>query len=165
MKLKKAFVVSKLLFEKFCAEHDLSDETVDNCSNSAFISILSPRKDGHKGFFSKSLFKKDHSNVLILKFDDLIVEPPADKTKKKYILFNEKMAKEVITFLDNNEDKDNFFIHCAAGISRSGAIGKFIMDFYEKTDKEHFESYNKHVLPNGLVLKLLNKEMWKKHFK
>ena len=39
----------------------------------------------------------------------------------------------------NNQNK-NFLIHCHAGISRSGAVGLFIRDYFDWADKEYFDT-------------------------
>ena len=53
-----------------------------------------------------------------------------------------------------------FYIHCKAGISRSGALVDLFFDFYnqDKIYKEdEFERDNAHIRPNNHVLRLLKR--------
>ena len=78
-----------------------------------------------------------------------------------YNPFNESQACEIIDFVKANancEDK-TMLIHCAAGISRSGAVATFIMEKYQ-LDQELFKRLNPQVQPNSMVLRMLRKE-WK----
>ena len=77
----------------------------------------------------------------------------------------EKQADQCIEFLEKNKGKI-FYIHCKAGISRSGAFGRFIFDFYNQDKvykEEEFEKDNSHIRPNSHVLRLLKRAFYKKH--
>ena len=45
-----------------------------------------------------------------------------------------EQAHDIINFIKNNKDKNNFYIHCSAGISRSGAVASFIYDYFKDND-------------------------------
>lgn len=50
----------------------------------------------------------------------------------------ESQIKTIFQFLEKHSDK-NIFVNCAAGVSRSGAIARFMHDFYQynwKFDRE-----------------------------
>lgn len=55
-------------------------------------------------------------------------------------------AKLLLSFIERNHDK-NFLIHCFMGISRSGAVAKFINEFYECGIfyLEDYKGYNRRV--------------------
>ena len=64
------------------------------------------------------------------------------------------MAKKAVKFIDKHINS-NFYVHCAAGVSRSQACIRFIETNYDhewKTSK-----LNPCLHPNGYVLQLLNK--------
>ena len=81
--------------------------------NIAWITIADPDKE---------IINMEAKNKLCLKFSD--IEEETDNE----ILFNEKLAKEIIDFIIKNKDK-KFVVNCEAGISRSAAIGMFIEEF------------------------------------
>ena len=59
---------------------------------------------------------------------------------------SELQAKAILTFIRNNYGS-KFLVHCFAGISRSGAVAKFINEFYEYGDwyLEDYNGYNRRV--------------------
>ena len=67
-----------------------------------------------------------------------------------------EQGTEIVDFIMKHLDKKQVFIHCAAGISRSGAIGAFINQitggFYEE-----FTRHNPQVHENMYILGLLRK--------
>ena len=74
-------------------------------------------------------------------------------------LFNEPHAQVVIELLDKiqKEEKDSYLIvHCAAGISRSGAIGTFACD-YCHLDYHEFTKSNPSIMANQYVLATIRK--------
>lgn len=71
-------------------------------------------------------------------------------------LFNEDHAKIIIRFLDEIKQIQTLVVHCAAGISRSGAVGLFANRYLEQDDSI-FRKRNKGISPNPYVLDVLNK--------
>lgn len=148
----EVFAKSKNEFDDILSQNNINDDNVENYSI-AFISILSPSKiiDSEKrSFFAKPYFKKEHSNVLIMEFEDI------EREIEGYKAFSIELAEKTIKFIMENKDKDIFLVHCAAGISRSGAIAQFINDYFSG-DYETFHRNNPHILPNNLITRLLGK--------
>lgn len=149
---KKIDVWSKPQFNTVMGKTGINDKNVEDFKDTAFISI----NDTH-GQWSVSWFDEDHSNVLRLWFDD--VENDTDKfsptNQEKVTAFTVEDAKKVKQFIKDNKHKKQFVVHCSAGISRSGAVGQFICDFF-RCDREEFLRNNPHIFPNGRVTRLLN---------
>jgi len=79
------------------------------------------------------------------------------KLQKGMTLFNTEQAKEVIGFLmlcDQDDDDGVLVVHCDAGISRSGAVGTFAVDFLH-LDYQAFTKGNPFLRPNYYVLRVL----------
>jgi predicted protein tyrosine phosphatase len=145
-------VVSQQQFNYSLDKKGINDWTVSNLRKTLFISILD--SSGMKSHFSV-----EHDNVLILKFDDLTDEE-FERTNlhgKGYILFGEEHAKKIIKFLERNKEKEYCLVHCAAGVSRSGAVGTFINDFFSRTDYFTFMKENSSIKPNAYILSTLKK--------
>jgi len=70
-----------------------------------------------------------------------------------YTCFSKEQAEAIIDFIESlPPEVDKFCVHCAAGISRSAGVAKFLIDFY--TDRglhvrsnltEEYRFYNRHV--------------------
>lgn len=97
-------------------------------------------------------------NVLHLVFDDILGEHSIhiDGEVKNLTPFKFFQATSIIWFLIRNINCKKFIIHCSAGISRSGAVGKFIFEFLNEQFNVKFPEMND-IHPNGHVLDLLNK--------
>ena len=66
-------------------------------------------------------------------------------------------AQEVINFLDRMqevEEKMLLILHCDAGISRSGAVGRFSADYLDIAFEDEY------ILPNPYVSRILNEQIW-----
>jgi len=161
------YVLSRSKFDLLLKNHSITDETVETWPNSFFISILTtlPVPSGN---FHKPFFNKTHSNVLTLTFDDVVTdteqavyltgdpdEPTMIQTGKRITY---EQGEELVNFIKENLNKKQAFIHCAAGISRSGAIGSFINDITGGTYEE-FMKINPQVHENRIVLSML-KELY-----
>lgn len=103
-------------------------------------------------------------NFLSIRFADLTKKElekldidKKDDKQKDYKLFDEIDAQKIIDFIVdiNKKDIPVLIIHCAAGISRSGAIGLFICRYFD-LDEEQFREENKYILPNFYILNVLN---------
>jgi predicted protein tyrosine phosphatase len=81
------------------------------------------------------------AHILRLAFDDI------DIHEEPYILFSEQQARNVIKFaaMCHSEGIEGILVHCAAGISRSAAIAKWIADRYQLPFNDNYMLYNKHV--------------------
>lgn len=141
----KVLATSQREFDNLMRKNNVNDKNVESKTKLALISIVDT--DG----FDKYYFKQNHSNVLNLKFDDI------EKDIQKYKTMNVEQGKQIITFL-KNIDKENvvyLIVHCAAGISRSGAVATFANEFFE-LDNEVFKTDNRFIHPNGNVLRILH---------
>lgn len=57
-------------------------------------------------------------------------------------------------FIEKIKDAKNWFLHCTAGISRSGTIGEFISDYLGQ-DYFQFKRDNPQTNPNSEIKKIL----------
>lgn len=133
-----------------------------------FISINSythwnGQYEEHPPFTDEQL---SEGNVLPLWFDDIT---PAENTDTHYCLFDEIDTKAIISFLNDNVTKETkgVVVHCTAGISRSGAIGSILNDYYNRfleDNKKQWEdnqmyNYENSISPNPHVASLLRKAL------
>ena len=141
----------------------------------------------HEWFFGKliiSIFSKDSSspfpdrfNVLKLEFDD-VAERDLEvgwnifESSHEMIFFNEDHAKSIHEFIKDIPADSNkqLFVHCDAGVSRSGAVGYILNEWFNKyltsneEDNKFFQQNNSHIMPNPLVVRLLKNELFGKPF-
>ena len=98
----------------------------------------------------------DGDNILKLRFDDAVDDP--DHT---LILFDAELADEIIRFIRRIDTSRMLFINCGAGVSRSGAVGEVLNDYFNRylefnaLDDEYFRRLNPQILPNPLVRRIL----------
>lgn len=152
----KIYIKPKVEFHSILEINNIDDTNVDEFIEYAFICINDTRGD----YYHNSLFKQIHHNVLNLWFDDVEHDGGIAPTNKEETrAFTTRQAKQIVEFLDSNKSIDNLIVHCAAGISRSGAVGRFALD-YLNGDRENFKINNSQILPNGRVLRMLN-EAWR----
>ncbi len=141
--------------------------------------MIDKNPEWHMGKHIISIFSKgdvsplpDRFNILKLEFDDVaerdIGNDSSSLCVENLIFFNEDHAKAIHKFIKpiSADDKKLFFIHCDAGVSRSGAVGLLLNEGFNKflkrnqIDDEAFKMNNKHILPNPLVVRLLKKELF-----
>ena len=72
-----------------------------------------------------------------------------------------KQAKDIVNFIEDNKNKNSFFIHCGAGISRSGAIASIIYDYLRLEDEIKIEPIYP-MTPNYYVRNMLKRELNKR---
>ncbi len=150
----KVRVLSKNQFDSLLPRMRIDDDNVETNVDSVFISIVG--SDGH----DYSYFNRDHCNVLRLIFDDITQEQNdyiVSKGEAPLLLFNKEHADAIIKFIERNKVAKICYVHCLAGVSRSGAVGTFINDIcgYEKfTD---FVKSNPYIMPNYYILTLLKR--------
>jgi len=154
--MKNILVLGKTEFDNLMKYSFTNDSNVEE-KDIMFISICSP-KDDNQPYIStlckSSYFEKEHPNVKIMYFGDY--------SNSGEHSFTEEQAKELYEFIEANKDKSMAIIHCGAGISRSGAIGTYVFDYYGKTTYEKFKRANSKILPNHYVYRLL-KEQYEKN--
>ena len=105
--------------------------------DSAFISICS-LPEIRRGYLEavkhetdEHWFKENHGNVLNIDFDDILEEKAETEYGTAYGMSDEDAAK-VIEFIDNNREKQNWYIHCRSGKSRSVATGMFLKKYLKE---------------------------------
>lgn len=102
--------------------------------------------------------------ILELQFSDITPGPfyyrHFDLDDEKFI--NSKQARQIVDFvlkLANEDFPTKLWVHCSAGICRSGAIGLWALKHSEMKE-EHFIATNPQIKPNEWVLwKLIEAEM------
>ena len=137
-----------LVMPAFAVE-DINKRT-DTVSNQVvFITIAATEKE-HINF--KPSIIESAGAYLKLTFDDISKED--DIISKEYIYFSIDMAKEIVEFVNKNKHLQSWILNCAAGISRSGAVGLWLA-YYLNYDIDKFRKDNPYIHPNPLVLSLL----------
>lgn len=142
------FITSKTAFDELMEQRGITNENVESYTKTFFISINDCFGTDEIPYFSNK------KNVMVLFFDDVekdIIESNGSCVARA---FTSEQAEQLLRFIKNNSDKESCIIHCAAGISRSGAVGTFVNDYFHG-DFHKFQKQNPHILPNGLVLRLL----------
>ena len=118
--------------------------------------IISIYSNGCKSPFESSF------NVLQLCFDDVT------ENESLGIHFSQNHAMSVMDFIKDIPANSYklFYVHCDAGISRSGAIGYMLNEYFNKflknnkEDNRFFQTNNLHILPNPEVVRVLKKVMF-----
>ena len=102
----------------------------------------------------------EHQNVLTLWFDDISPRAAriASAIDRPVYAMDKVDAENVLHYLHywNKDDqyKMQLFIHCSAGVCRSGAVGRFATE-YLGLDEAEFHKNNPNILPNKWVEDLL----------
>jgi len=131
--------------------------TVRSLEHSAIISICSHVS---QILMTKKRIEELHvmdcHYILPLVFED-IRKQDESKLLNKHALFNEDMAHQIVSFLDVLRDKEiaTLFIHCDAGVSRSGAVGIFAVRYLGMDEKEFLG--NNIIYPNSTIYDILMK--------
>jgi len=146
----KIYVLHKTAFDEVMRSHNITMENVESFVGTCFISIVGTLfSNAEVPFFS---FNK--SNVIVLRFDDIDHDCMVSGGIAKAMTIEQ--ARELFEFIKRNANKETFILHCAAGISRSGAVGYFINEYFGG-DWETFKKTNPQVYSNIHVLTLLRK--------
>lgn len=109
------------------------------------------------------------SNVLKLCFDDVTEKDIGPNV----IHFSKDHADQIVTFLKTTKDDglNEFYVHCDAGVSRSGAVGYLLNEYFNKflkmnrIDNEAFRMNNSHIMPNPEVMRILKVALFGSPFK
>ena len=103
------------------------------------------------------------SNVLKLQFDD-VTERDTDADLTHFTIAQAEQIKEFISKIKDDGSRD-IWVHCDAGISRSGAVGYVLNEYFNKflttnrVDQNYFETMN-NVMPNSEVVRLLKNTLF-----
>lgn len=76
--------------------------------------------------------------------------------------FTPEQAKQVLDFVEQLPEDTLLWVHCQAGISRSGAIGEFIMETYTKQSPIGWRQKHSWINPNSHVKSLLRRELYRR---
>ena len=120
--------------------------------DSVLISITDPKREKAK------VSKLGYLDVLYLCFQDydseqcrfegIISNPPDDA-----VLFTKREAAQVARFARKHRGK-NIIVHCAAGISRSGAVAEALLEAFPEYEDQGWKRF-----PNGRVKTLLKRAL------
>ena len=84
-----------------------------------------------------------------------------------WVLFDKKIAADIIKFVEANNSAQHIYIHCAAGISRSAAVAKFFSDIWDIPLTEIPKHYNKTIygilMETGYKLGYVPNALYKKY--
>ena len=144
-------VVPKLNFDRHLKEKGVTDDNIHERSDLFIISINDTR-----GTPEVPYFKYQHQNVLTIFFDDVEQDIEDKGEYGKIEAFSYGQARQILHFVQANAHRKKCLVHCAAGISRSGAVGTFINDYFG-ADYNEFKKRNPYIYPNGHVLAMLNR--------
>lgn len=127
----------------------------DRFSNDCFVDYMGVR-EGKVAIIS--ILPPDLSNMHVFK--------DASNVLNLDILDNDESisledASKIVEFIENNLDKV-FYIHCEAGLSRSQAIGRFLIDNYDyiAAADTRLTPY-----PNGQIIGMLNRILWERYLR
>ena len=162
-------IFSHVDFDDFCEKNNFTDSNIEEMDEIAIISIIGTPEvleyylqEPH----TEHWFKNNHDNVLNLEFDDVSEDRVFEYkngldeiTKIHAFTITDEQAKQIVDFIEKNIGK-TFLIHCKAGFSRSPAVGRFIIDYYEEYNKCKGREYVDRVRPNVEVVSKL-KKMWR----
>lgn len=134
------------------------------CDHSSFFkkySVISINDD--ISILSQYGLEAPIGSVLTLTFDD--AEPAfriklLDGNDLKY--FTETQAKEIIDFVGKIDRTKDLYVHCTAGICRSGAVAEFVATKMLGIPYQNFFELNRQIAPNRYVARVLDK-VWQEH--
>ena len=103
----------------------------------------------------------DGGNILKLRFDDAVEDP-----EHTLVLFDSEIAGRIVRFIRQIDTSRLLFVNCEAGISRSGAVGEVLNDYFNKylerneLDDEYFRRLNPQIQGNSLVRRILREALF-----
>lgn len=143
--MKKIQAIPKSSFDK-----NFTSELMSSYNYACFISILDIDNNEKK-------FDNTIDNFLQVKMWDIeedIIEGGVIVYEKP----SENELQKIVDFVNKHKDKKVFIVHCSAGISRSGAVVRYISEkFFNEVDFDFFRQNNKQIQPNLYILKTLKK--------
>ena len=150
-------------FKHTMKSNDLYDCNIEQRTDVAVISIANSSEDSEPDDIFAN--RQRHRNVLNLIFDDVSAsgtEPLAGSSDGDgYVIFDERMACEIAAFVDANKDVAVWIVHCSAGVSRSGAVSRWLKDRLEfKYGIEANNVDGRHAVPNAYVLEVLDRVLY-----
>ena len=178
--------LSVVYFKHTMKNNDLYDSNIEQRSDLAVISIGNSFEDNDPDDIfsngpSSRWFRHQHKNVLNLTFDD-ITSPEKSQmmsqfatwsvvgcnhdengiTGGDYVLFDKEMASRLVQFVEENWTANTWIVHCSAGVSRSGAISRWLKDYLKfKYGIEANNVDGRYAVPNAYVLSVLDKVLYR----
>lgn len=148
MNKKIVRVMSRLKFDEYVDEQGWNDRNI-GIQDVAVVEILDYTNLANN---YNPVFTYFSDNVFLVRCDD--VDGKLDNNRP----FTEDDAIELFGFIEKNIDKKRFIVHCAMGVSRSGAVGRFLFDYLKSKNYDvGFPEHNS-ISPNGLISRLLNNQ-------
>lgn len=152
-------------FKHTMQKNDLYDSNIDMRPDLAIISIGNSFEDDLADDIfangpSSHWFKRSHKNVLNLDFDDIAAPGEWRSLSKcdQYILFDDDMARQIAEFVEENKNASVWIVHCGAGVSRSGAVSKWLKDWLQvRYGVEANNVDGRYASPNPYVLMVLDR--------
>lgn len=150
-------VLSRLMFERYMKEKNITPENVEQLKDVFMISIQNDAEDNLDETY-KPTFTENKENVHVVKFSDVTKDIPVKLIGSNETVIakaiTEQQAKEMYEFIKKHKQKKVCVVHCTAGISRSGAVGTFIAELMGVSYKD-FIAANRGIQPNERVLRFL----------
>lgn len=145
-------IISRQDMSNWCCRMNKYFHIVDS-PNTRIISINSWTHYDGQYKEDSPVHNVDESKVLKLWFDDVV--GPESYNGMDCLEFSEDDAKQIVEFVKSFPNNvDSIIVHCAAGISRSAAVGVVLSQVFENSELFKIKA----ISPNPLVMKLLLKE-------
>lgn len=149
--------LNRQLFWSVVSDYGITDDNVEDLP----VALISIVEENEPDCMELNYFKRTHRNFVQMAFSD--VDKPERIGLNVFSPISFEQARELVGFIqDNIREKSTLLIHCAAGISRSGAVATFAYDLLKQHDPnripyEKFKRDNPQILPNRTVLAELRK--------
>lgn len=161
-------MIIRVISQSWFKEHGWGDTTVPvyQCPDSVFWrenNFISIRHSAEAD--PNCAIPTDGPNILKLRFDDAVEDPD-----RNLVLFNAEIAAQIVNFIGGIDTSRPLFINCGAGISRSGAVGEVLNDYFNKylerndADDEYFRRVNRQIQGNPLVRRILREALFGTNF-
>ena len=129
-------------------------------ANVFVVSIVDPEE--------APIFAADTDRIITLRFHDLDPQWPVDPERDprpSYVFMNAEQARQIVDHVlkfHQHPEPWELLVNCMQGISRSGAVGTFVQRV-AGIPAEQFLTQNTGLRPNPYVLKLLMRELTRRH--
>jgi len=143
----KVYALSRESFNTTVRQNGLTDENIEQKENLFCICIWCDKNDEKHPFY----FGQEHKNVRYFYFYDIDKDCIDEQNNIVYPVISDETAEAIVKYIVENKGKKLCLVHCAAGISRSGAVATFINDLYGEPYREFIQK-NSAINPNVTVL-------------
>lgn len=111
--------------------------------NTVVISITEPKRKARLSGFK---------DMLRLEFQDY---DSSRKHPEDAVLFTPTLAARIVRFARKHRDNNsNILVHCAAGISRSGAVAEALLEAFPEYEDKGWPRF-----PNGMVKSMMKRAL------